>query len=206
MSLPPATLSPEEEETRFYAALGRTISQWQEVEAALSRIFCDLANPQAGSIANVAFHTVLSFDSKLGMTHAAVGLGVNDVGRAEWSPLHNRASRRNDRRNQLAHFMVAYDPTRKPGYRYHLRPNIFDARALLKWGDHPPVLNTCQLMASGASFSKLARDLGSFHRRWIQFMVPGLAEVLSRSATRPPPEPDTLTDPIAEEPEPPPES
>jgi hypothetical protein len=89
----------------------------------------------------------------------------------EWNALYNRAGRRNGRRNQLVHFAVLHSPANRPGYRYHLTPNIPDLRAFAKWGSKPPTLNLCQILASASSFTKLSGDLRHFALRMDQHSV-----------------------------------
>lgn len=179
MSLPPENLKYEEEEERFYAAMGRALDQWQKVETFLLCIFCRLMGHPNNNAANMAFHTILNFDTKLGMTHSVATVTLPIAAPhlwTQWIPLHNRASRRNDRRNELAHFAVIADPKAKPGYRFHLQPSPLNARATLRWGWNPPRRNVCQLKALAAAFSTLGDDMRTFWR------------ALSGVPLRPPPE------------------
>ena len=163
MTIPPAGLSVDEEERLFTAALGKAITNWQMVEGALSGVFCNLIGARFHEAANMAFFSVLSFEAKLGMTDAAAQSTIGSTPLwNEWSPLFNRAGRRNKRRNQLAHFMLAYDGSKRPGYRFHIRPSAFDRRTEYRWGTKPPEINGCQLTAMGNSFSKLAADMRRF--------------------------------------------
>jgi hypothetical protein len=207
MSPPSPAMSYAEEEGQYYHALGKALTQWQQVEKSLAAIFSGAVNPTSQLSANAAFHTVLSFDSKLGMTHSAIAFAFRGTRAIEaWSPLHNKAGRRNNRRNQLAHFTVDFDPRRRPGYRLHLRPSLFDMRAYLKWGNAPPTLNVCQIVASGNSFEKLANDLLTFHLQWTvpPFVARALASLPQEAS--PHPQPHISGDQNATEPEVPPGS
>jgi hypothetical protein len=170
-----------EEEKEFYMAIGKAITQWQEVEGKLAMIFsASMSGNQRtekmhNAYANAAFHTVLNFETKLGMTNSAIemahfSLGYTDLKMLEaWHPLFNRASRRAKRRNELAHFQMHYDWNRKPGRRYYLRPNTMDMRAWMKFAGHPPERDTCLIRATGQSFEKLGLDLTAFFLKWYTF-------------------------------------
>jgi len=128
----PDNFPAEAEEHLFYEELGRAVAYWGQVEGQISSIFSRLMgrSPERYKAANIALNTVLSFDAKLAMTHAAVTslLAHAEDALADWNPLKNKASRRNDRRNELAHFGVVFDPKGKPGYRYRLQPHIWNMR------------------------------------------------------------------------------
>jgi hypothetical protein len=153
------------------------LGNWQQVEGQVSNIFSRILGRTRESYkaANIALNTVLSFDTKLAMTHAAVTsmLGESEDALAEWNPLKNRAARRNDRRNELAHFGVLFDPHGKPGYRYRLQPNIWNMREHQRWeGKSPPKRTLCQIHAVGQSFLKLSVDLRRFYLKWIEPVLP----------------------------------
>lgn len=167
MTRPPENLDLQEEIDRFYRALGCSITQWQRVESALAFIFEKMVGRERTDIANIAFHSIQSFDGRLGMTHSAVMLFYTSGKEREiWTNLHNRASRRYDRRNYLAHFQMEVDESAKPGYRVHLRPNVYDIKAALRWL-HPPRLNTCQIIATGNAFDRLADEMMQFYQSWV---------------------------------------
>jgi hypothetical protein len=161
------------EQRIFYEDLGRAVAYWQQVEGQVSSIFSRIMGrtPESYTAANIALNTVLSFDTKLAMTHAAVTslLGKSEDALADWNPLKNRATRRNDRRNELAHFGVVFNPSGKPGYRYRLQPNIWNMREHQRYaGRSPPTRTVCQIRAVGQSFLKLSMDLRSFYLKWIE--------------------------------------
>ena len=185
MTRPPADLALDEEEKLFYGALGKAITQWQRVEEGLALIFSMAVsnNREMGVSANAAFHAVLNFNSKLAMTASALEMiafhsvfdrqpGTENPMLAEWSPLNNRARRRADRRNDLAHFAMHLDDTRNPGYRWYLSPNIIDMRALIRHGGKPPERHACMIMAQGNSFEKLGTDLILFCLKWFPLATP----------------------------------
>jgi hypothetical protein len=132
--------------------------QWQEVEQALAMLFLDAYTRETWLRANVVFHSVLSFETRMDMVDAALKASRSKAFLANWQPLFNRCAKRAKRRNQLAHFTLVVDPNRRAGYRCHLRPSIFDA-GLIYRRKRPPDLSGCQIIAIGNSFSTLAREL-----------------------------------------------
>jgi hypothetical protein len=194
MTIPSPNLSVDEEERLIVGALGKAITIWQMVEGALSEVFCNLIGARFREAANMAFFSILSFETKLAMTHAAArsAIGATPLWN-EWTPIRNRASKRNDRRNQLAHFMLAFDGSKRAGYRFHIRPSAFDRRVAHKWGTKPPEINGCQLTATGNSFDKLAFDLRQLARRCAALpLLP--TELYLASRDDPPLEPPTQTE------------
>lgn len=174
---PPAT--PEDEIRGFYAALGKAITQWQSVEEGLTVIFsAAIGGEAAGAAANAAFQAALNFNTKLAMVDSALATiaflsafhrmpGEASPMYADWTPLKNRASRRADRRNEMAHFAMHLDETRKPGYRCYLAPNVINVNAMIRYAGKPPKRYTCNVIAQGNSFDKLAFDLQMFYISWL---------------------------------------
>jgi hypothetical protein len=127
MPAPPSTL--EEEHERFYAALGKAITQWQHVEDALSRLYCGVFVVDDFWPASATYHTILAFEIRLEMVNAVLRTACGPSFIQLWNPLYNKASRRAKRRNQLAHFSLLVDASKRPGYRLHLQPSLYDTRA-----------------------------------------------------------------------------
>jgi hypothetical protein len=179
MTIIPKDLTLEQEIQAFYSALGEAITKWQRVEEGLSILFATAIGSEGeyNSVASAAFHSILSFKAKLDMTHAALTAinfmsafgrppGQESPMLMAWGPLRNRASRRADSRNEMAHFAMHVDPDGKPGYRCYLAPNVINVNALIRHGGRPPRRNTCILMARGNSFEKLAMQLQAFYLNW----------------------------------------
>jgi len=169
----PDDLPPKAEERLFSEVLGRALGNWQHVEGQISSIFSRILGRTNDSYkaANIALNTILSFDTKLSMTHAAVTslLAESEGALAEWNPLKNRANRRNARRNELAHFGVVFHPNDTPGRRYRLQPNVWNIREHQRWKDRsPPSRTLCEIHAVGQSFLKLSMDLRRFYLKWIE--------------------------------------
>ena len=164
----PDNLSADAERQLFCQELGQAVMNWGQVEMQISVIFSRIMGrtPESYTAANIALNTVLSFRTKLDMTHGAVTslLAHSDDALAEWNTLKNKASRRNNRRNEIVHFAVVFDPNRKPGYRYRLQPQFWNLREQQRWAARsPPVRSICQIRAVGQSFLTLCMDLRRFY-------------------------------------------
>jgi hypothetical protein len=180
MTTPPDTVALQEEERTFYAALGKALTQWQRIEENLAIIFASVAGRHGlpDMAANAAFHAVLNFNTKLAMTDSAIKMksflsvlerepGVSDPMIGEWDTLKNRAERRAKRRNELAHFALAFDRAKTPGNRYTLQPSAIDMRAWMLNAGNPPTRYTRDLVDQGNSFENLGFDLSLFYLRWL---------------------------------------
>jgi hypothetical protein len=205
MTMPPATLTIDKERERFYAVLGKAITQWQEVEAAISRLFLDALGVDAYWPANVSFHAAISFEVRLNMTDAALRATRGQAFMESWKPPYAKCLKRYKRRNQLAHFHLFTDHAKRSGYRILLSPSIFDGRAIQRWENKTPKLNGCQIVAIGNSFSTLSRNLTRL------LLIPR-RQVVTPLQASPEREDDQLQEPpfrdapSDEEPEAPPES
>lgn len=151
-----------------------------------------------------AFHAVMSFEIRLDMTNAALQAIRGQVFMDSWRPLYAKCSKRYKRRNQLAHFHLFADETRRSGYRLHLAPSIFDGRAIQRWQNKAPRFNGCQIIAIGNSFSTLATSLTRLlliPRRQVETRILASPE----QEAHPRPEPPTEDAPSDRAPEAPPE-
>jgi hypothetical protein len=180
MTDPPSTLALQEEERAFYAALGKALTQWQRIEENLAIIFASVAGSHGlpDMAANAAFHAVLNFNTKLAMTDSALKMksflstlerapGASDPMIDQWDTLKKRAERRAKRRNELAHFGMAFDRAGAPGNRYTLQPSAIDMRAWMLSAGKPPTRYTRDLTDQGNSFESLGLDLSLFYLRWL---------------------------------------
>ena len=142
-------------------ALATAITQWQHVEMELYQIFERLLQCPKAEVTSGAFHAVINFSTRLGMTHAAAHIALRGTPHlATWKNLHNRMTRRVKRRNELVHFILlhdARDPKRGPVSK--LQPSIFDVNARSKG----PKEYTCKdIIEISLSFGQLAKDLWDF--------------------------------------------
>ena len=152
-----------EQERVFFEAVGRTFGMWQHVEMQLFRIYARLIRPDNAEVASAAFHSVVNFSTRLGMTNAAAHVALaGSPALAVWNPLHNRTGRQAKRRNELAHFAVVYgvNPPTHPEFGPFLQPSIFNVteRETAK----QKRIDASKIRDAGTSFTRLADDLRAF--------------------------------------------
>jgi len=70
-------LSPSEKIKRMYFAVGLAMTQWQQVEQALTQLFSILVNTGDGT-ASAVFNSVRSVPTKLEMIRAAAAVRLAD--------------------------------------------------------------------------------------------------------------------------------
>jgi hypothetical protein len=168
----PKTATLEEEIRAFYSAIGTAMTQWQCVEEQLAVIFCAVVSdhPRERTIANAAFHAVINFNTKLAMIDAALATRAfmsapDRETYSEWRTLKNRAAKRADRRNEMAHFALDVADTARTGHRCYLAPNKINVEALVRHQGKPPRRTICAITAYGSAFQKMGDDLQAFYSR-----------------------------------------
>ena len=152
-----------EQERTFFEAVGRAFGIWQHVEMQLFRIYARLVRPESAEVASAAFHSVINFNTRLGMTNAAAHVALADsLALAVWHPLYNRAGRLAKRRNELAHFAVVYgvNPPTPSEFGPFLQPSVFNVteRATAR----QKRIDANKIREAGNSFTRLADDLRAF--------------------------------------------
>ncbi len=152
-----------EQERVFFEALGRAFGQWQHVEMQLFRVYARLIRPANAEVASAAFHSVINFNTRLGMTNAAAHLAVaGSAMLSTWNPLYNRAGRQAKRRNELAHFAVVYgvNPPTASEFGPFLQPSVFNVTERQTAKEKRIDVN--KIRDAGNSFTRLADDLRAF--------------------------------------------
>jgi hypothetical protein len=123
----------------FYAAAGRTISAWQLVESCLYEIYRATTRATLPGAEAAAYYAIGSFRAQLRVVDAAVGFVAmaanNEKLAEEWATLRNRAGKKSDRRNQIAHGAVwtMYQEPRRER-KIYIGPNMMDTRVKKKQG------------------------------------------------------------------------
>jgi hypothetical protein len=116
-------MTPGEEHTAFYHAIGMAITQWAAVEHSLYDVLSACFEDQQSASVGVAFFSVENFRSKLQIVDNVIALRFKDVPHfSDWIELHRRIESAAGDRNALAHQWVLIYPNEKPGHRYSLRP------------------------------------------------------------------------------------
>ncbi len=94
----------DRERLEFYAAVGRAMTSWQNVELRLFLIFETVMHPGPQKLSHAAFRAARHFEPKLRITDAVIKALADGTITKEWEPIHSRVRRNNLKRNDLAHF------------------------------------------------------------------------------------------------------
>jgi hypothetical protein len=169
-----ATTGPEEKMRRIFYAIGLAITQWQQVEHALTQLFVLLINAKGGA-ASAAFASVLNFNSKLGMVDSAAYVVLHQTPLfAEWGALNNALGRKAKKRNEIAHFMLyqtggvfpaGVEPdieTLQRDIDWHLMPTAFDGAFRHRHRDKPPSLTANDIMNRATAFLAMSKRVWDF--------------------------------------------
>jgi hypothetical protein len=122
-------------EQEFYAALGYALSRWQKVEMELFRVYERVVGT-ASLASRAAFHSIINFNSRLGMTNAAAEISLANTPQLdEWRALSKELDKMVRKRNILAHFVVVqrfsitakHGPDPRNGELF-LQPSFYDLK------------------------------------------------------------------------------
>lgn len=119
-------MTEEEEELRFFAAIGRTFSKWAGVEEKLCAtmsmlMYSDLKSLDEFMIpaARATFDSLESFRARLQVIDALMQIvGFDQTTQETWATLREKLRRKATLRNNLAHHDVMVDGLASPGRRF----------------------------------------------------------------------------------------
>lgn len=153
----------------FFAAMGRTIAAWQTVETGLYEVYRASTAAQRPGAEACAFFSVPAFRTKLNLTNAAMQFVLHGKAAqlAQWATLANRAGKKSDRRNEIAHGAVwTMSQEKRHERKIYIGPNMMDFRESLKRkpGQDAEPLTLKRLRCYEKDFGLLARDLHAFAR------------------------------------------
>ena len=202
-------LEPDEQPP-FYEELGRALSTWGGVEAALADIYGDAVNYDNPVPAKVAFWAIIAFDGKRQMADAAISttIGQDTELLTKWQELCERLKSKSGSRNKLAHGTVVTMTWKKnsrtkretflaPKYNEHnVRKEIVikvDDSSKPKFRDPRPKnrLSIKQIIQFRKDYTQLRKDLWAYadefraHIREQKDREPGIV-IRAQSAHLPP--------------------
>jgi hypothetical protein len=168
-------LSPSEKIRRMYFAVGLAMTQWQQVEQALTQLFTILVHTGDGT-ASAVFNSVTSVRTKLEMVRAAaaVRLASSELGEA-CMKLCDRLEKANRKRNEIAHFMLyqrgiawqsgEQEPTAEETNEqidWYLSPTAFDGARRWRHGDKVPTLTSNDITNRAEAFIAVSKEIWDF--------------------------------------------
>jgi hypothetical protein len=153
----------------FHAQLGKTISSWQLVENNLYAVYRNLIESARPGALAAAFFSVPAFRAKLNLTSAALRFAMYDNKQilADWQTLINKAQKKADRRNEIAHGMVYTEFNEKRKERkVYVGPILNDTRdKVSKQDNEVEPITLKRLKEYEKDFRNLAREFRYFARR-----------------------------------------
>ncbi len=154
------------EEDEFYAALGRAISEFAEVEDQLYVLYGEIMKPQIWKISSATYHVSKTFDNKRELVRTALEASydseINEYTELHnaWKKIDNDLQEAGKKRNKIAHLPVV-DTYGEP---LHIRPSFFNAKSMMK-GDYRKAdfnYDLAKLQQLRNEFNKLVGDIRLF--------------------------------------------
>jgi hypothetical protein len=159
----------------FYVRLGMAIAAWQFIESNLINVYATATKSHGQAAVAASFHVPTSFKIRLDMTNEAVmrsGASQDDLD--EWGRLYKRLRAKGDRRNEIAHSVVIWQPQRKnPNKHLFLAANPQDPirTASTEFND-AEIITQNDLENLIKAFSDLENDMTAFYRELRTKLMP----------------------------------
>jgi hypothetical protein len=168
---------------KFEQAVGRAITNWQEVEEALSALFVKTSTCDNLDVARAIYWTIHDFSDKLNIVRNAARLVLDEDALRRFETLRRQLINASNSRNAIAHYHIVFyglapgrgdiqirhegeEETASPDNINHkvtleirLMPNLRDPNLRFKpdKGGKPGWMNTVQIRNASTNFLKLAR-------------------------------------------------
>lgn len=154
------------EEDEFYAALGRAISEFAEVEDQLYVLYGEIMKPQIWKISSATYHVSKTFENKRELVRTALeasyGSEINEYKKLHdlWKKIDADLQEAGKRRNKIAHLPVVDTY----GESLHIRPSFFNAKSMIKGDFRKAEFNydLARLQQLKQEFNKLVGDIRMF--------------------------------------------
>lgn len=168
---------------RMYFTIGLAVTQWQQVEQALTQLFCILFRPNEGA-ASAVLTSVMGFRNKLDMIRsaAAVQLSGSDL-LDECLNVCDRLERKAKKRNEIVHFMLYQqavisqageipDPKElEKRIDWYLSPTGFDGAYRWRHDDKPPRLKAVDIHNRALAFIEVSKEIWALSERVDSFLA-----------------------------------
>jgi len=154
------------EEDVFYAALGRAISEFAEVEDSLYTLYGEIMKPQIWIVSSATYHVSKTFDNKRELVRTALTASFMPDNNhykelhSKWKVIDDKLETAGSQRNKIAHLPVI-DTYGEP---LHIRPSFFNAKSMLKKDYRKEVFNydLAKLNRLRNEFNELVGDIRIF--------------------------------------------
>jgi len=151
----------------FERAVGRAITNWQQIEEALCNLFVEIANCANPDIPKAVYWTFHDFGDKLTMVRNAARLALDETQYSYFRALRSRLVRASQKRNAIAHYHVSIGGLAAPDDReikmeIWLTPNLFDPNQRFRKEERdakPGWMGTTRIKNASTEFLRLARTI-----------------------------------------------
>lgn len=152
-------------EDEFLYQLGRTLANWQWVEAGTYKIYAALMHGTPPKLISFNWHHIQSFDSRIQLLHGCLFLQMKEKPfKEEWGPLKKKLKDSSKTRNSIVHgaYGVAFNGSRLG--TPHISPSMMDASAVVKKraGNPKHEFDQKRLERESATFKALSHELREF--------------------------------------------
>jgi len=152
------------DEDQFYAAIGRTITQWANVEQSLFQVYNHIMKPQIWLVTSATYHVAQTFNNKLELVSMAVKSAYNDKSYTDtnkaWVKLKDKLRKISSKRNDIAH-LIAFNDIENG---LQLRPAILNAKAMLNEDYKSKIYKTKDINKLQKTFINLSHDVDEFKK------------------------------------------
>lgn len=149
-------------EDMFYAALGRAITKWADVEQSLFQVYNYIMKPQIWVVTSATYHVTQAFNNKLALVNMAIKSAYSDNSyndiHKEWDKLQKKLSKVSGKRNDIAH-LIAFNHIEGGLY---LRPAVLNAKAMINEDYKSKKYTAKDLQSLKIIFSKLSHEVDDF--------------------------------------------
>lgn len=147
----------------FYVRLGMAVAAWQFVEHSLIHTYARIVNAKNYKALAASFHIPVSFKARLDMTNAAIEQA--DLPKeypTKWKKLYKSAGEKSKRRNEIAHSLVIFDPSKKTSQQMFLVKSVFNPATTIKLTKQSSIITMKELEELKNGFEKLHKDIVDF--------------------------------------------
>lgn len=152
-------------EDDFLYHLGRTLANWQWVEAGAYKVYAALMHGTPPKLISFNWHHIQSFDSRIQLLDGCLFFQMKTTQfKDEWTPLKRKLEAKSKTRNRIVHgaYGVEFNGSRLGTPR--IGPSLMDASAVVKKRAGKPEheFDQKKLKRESAAFKALSHELRKF--------------------------------------------
>lgn len=149
----------------FKLLFAETLIAWQQVELVSYLFYASLMRPANPRMVSATWHTILSFDAKIGLTHNCIFFFSDQTIKDQWQAIKPRLEKSSRNRNSIVHGVFGIE-MKKSVATPTIHQSFVDATALSKnrvGSDRKLrkdfIYDRAKLVAMKSEFGRLASDI-----------------------------------------------